>query len=189
MKIALASLFLAFPLLGLSDDLPPITKSLVEKLNDWEDDKRDSVSKEIAGKRKEVIAIMTRHLSEATKSGNLEGALAIKKEIQRLQQSDVLESNKVDDHGSSELSFENTTWKGTSDKILGATVEFQPLGKMKVTVPGAPRPWGSWTYRSTGKALYITPTDSDEIRTKLSKGDTRIELPGWGEMELVPKPG
>ena len=61
--------------------LPPISQELVDRLESWESEKRKALESEIGVKRKEVIAILRKHMSEVTSSGNLDGALAVKKEI------------------------------------------------------------------------------------------------------------
>ena len=63
------------------DALPPVSKEIVDKLNSWEAEKREALEAEIRTKREEVIAILRKHMSEVTSSGNLDGALAVKKEI------------------------------------------------------------------------------------------------------------
>jgi len=71
---------------SLFAQLPKEADELVSKLSNWELDRQAELQKEIQAKRGEVVRLLERVLVETTKSGNLEGALAIKNEIERLSQ-------------------------------------------------------------------------------------------------------
>ena len=64
--------------------LPEDAKELVSKLSSWELDRQAELQKEITEKRTEVVSVLQTTLERTTKSGDLDGALAIKKEIERL---------------------------------------------------------------------------------------------------------
>ena len=61
--------------------LPPVSQELIDKLESWEAEKRKDFESEVRTKRNEVIAVLKKHMSEVTASGNLDGALAVKKAI------------------------------------------------------------------------------------------------------------
>lgn len=84
MRLLFLISILLFPIPGFSQ-LPDVSKDLVNKLNEWEVEKTAQLQKEIEEKRRQVVALLQKQLAETTKSGNLEGALAIKKEIERLK--------------------------------------------------------------------------------------------------------
>ncbi len=80
--LIVAPLFL-FSLVALAE-LPEESATLIQKLNEWELEKQAELQTELQKKRQEVVAILQRQLEATTKAGDLDGALAIKKEIKRL---------------------------------------------------------------------------------------------------------
>lgn len=64
--------------------LPEKAGELVTKLQAWELEQQAALEKTIHEKRKQVIAALENELKVTTKSGDLEGALAIKKAIEDL---------------------------------------------------------------------------------------------------------
>ena len=63
-------------------DLPEETKELIESLENWESIQLEKYQDLVEAKRKEVVALMKAHLEKTTKTGDLEGALAIKEKIE-----------------------------------------------------------------------------------------------------------
>ncbi len=79
-------LFGVFNLTSYADDkLPPSAKELTDKLENWETEKRAEFEAEVAAKRAEVVRILERQLTEITRAGNLDGALAIRQKIATLK--------------------------------------------------------------------------------------------------------
>lgn len=81
--ISLAALVAIVPLICASQ-LPEKAGDLVTKLKNWELEQQASFQKTIHEKRLQVVAALESELTLATKSGDLEGALAIKKAIEEL---------------------------------------------------------------------------------------------------------
>ncbi len=65
-------------------ELPENAQELITKLNNWELDQQAELQQRIKAKREEVIKVLERMLQETTKTGDLDGAIAIKGEIERL---------------------------------------------------------------------------------------------------------
>ena len=82
-KLVVALLASAF---CASAELPRESSELIKKLDDWEKQQREELKKKITEKRAEVSALLRAQLERTTKSGDLEGALAIKEELERLAQ-------------------------------------------------------------------------------------------------------
>jgi hypothetical protein len=81
--ISLVTLVAIVPLIGTSQ-LPEKAGDLVSKLKNWELEQQVSLQKTIHEKRQQVVAALEEELTLTTKSGDLEGALAIKKAIEEL---------------------------------------------------------------------------------------------------------
>ncbi len=65
--------------------LPTESKELTDKLSAWELDLQAEMQQEIRAKRNEVIELLEKHLESATRSGDLDGAIAIRAKIQELR--------------------------------------------------------------------------------------------------------
>ena len=77
------TIFLAVPLLAIAE-IPDQAKDILAKLSNWELDKQAELQREISDKRTEVVAVLERILEQRTRAGDLDGALSIRKEIDRL---------------------------------------------------------------------------------------------------------
>lgn len=91
MKIEIPITFVVFlltanPLFSQnSSKLPPKAAILIEQLNDWEKERRTELESEIDAKRQQVAQLLKGHQEEATKSGDLDGALVIRETIRMLR--------------------------------------------------------------------------------------------------------
>ncbi|MFT5469736.1 MAG: hypothetical protein ACI8UO_004858 [Verrucomicrobiales bacterium] len=65
-------------------ELPPESAELVEKLEKWELEQHIAFQRQLADKRAQVVVALKSQLDARTRSGDLDGALAIKTEIERL---------------------------------------------------------------------------------------------------------
>jgi hypothetical protein len=83
MKTSFLILAVFFPL-SVFSQLPEKSSQLVKKLNDWELERQVELQKEIAEKRAAVVSALQAQMIEVTKTGDLNGAMAIKAEIERL---------------------------------------------------------------------------------------------------------
>ncbi len=87
MKLYIASILVALlATVGAQDEkkLPTESQDLINRLADWELEKQAALQAEMKAKRAEVVAVLQRHLAHATKSGDLDGALAIRQKITEL---------------------------------------------------------------------------------------------------------
>lgn len=87
-RIALSIVFLSLaakPLVAQEDSkLPRKASALIEQLNDWEQERRIKFEAELDAKRNQVAQLLRRHQEEATKAGDLDGAIAIREAIEAL---------------------------------------------------------------------------------------------------------
>ena len=67
-------------------ELPKESQELLQKLNAWELEQQALLQEKIRQKREEVMEVLERQLTGTTKRGDLDGALSIKTEIERLKQ-------------------------------------------------------------------------------------------------------
>lgn len=74
--------------------LPPVAQQMAEKLAKWEASEKAALEKKIAEKRLQVTKVLSQQLQEVTRSGNLEGALAIKNYISSISPAPANEQNK-----------------------------------------------------------------------------------------------
>ncbi len=82
--ITLFILLISSALFAQGDSLPTAAKELATKLETWESQQRSDLEKEITEKRMQVVKALNGHMQKATKSGDLDGALAIRKYISSL---------------------------------------------------------------------------------------------------------
>ena len=68
----------SFAVFAQNSDLPSAAQELVTKLETWEAQQRASLEKEIEEKRVQVSEALNAQLEQATKDGDLDGALAIR---------------------------------------------------------------------------------------------------------------
>ena len=66
-------------------ELPNESAELIKKLSDWELELQVELKDKIKTKRSEIVEILEKHLDSTTRAGDLEGAISLKKEIERLQ--------------------------------------------------------------------------------------------------------
>ena len=71
------------------EELPDESQKLLDQLSEWEFKERTLLEQKIAEKRKQVVEGLERHKETYTKRGDLEKALALRKEIEKLQKSDT----------------------------------------------------------------------------------------------------
>jgi len=67
-----------------SAELPPESAELTKKLRDWELEQQVELQQRIRTKRSEVAELLRKQLEVSTKAGDLDGALSIRKEIEKL---------------------------------------------------------------------------------------------------------
>lgn len=96
---------------GEDNNLPDESTILVNKLKDWELEKQNELEAEIQDKRLSVVAVLEQHLEAATKRGDLDGAIAIRKEIERLNSEESGELNVTSSKKENKDWFVGTRWK------------------------------------------------------------------------------
>ena len=81
----LSLLVVAAPLMAQErSQLPSEAAALVNQLDDWEEKRRVEFESEIRAKRSQVAQLLKKHQDKATKSGDLDGAIAIREIIKTL---------------------------------------------------------------------------------------------------------
>jgi hypothetical protein len=80
-------LFFAISVVAQDSKLPPAARDLASKLEQWEAEQKAEYDARILEKRQQVIQALNVALENATKSGDLDGALAIRNYIQSLSPS------------------------------------------------------------------------------------------------------
>jgi len=98
--------------------LPRATADLVDKPGVRELEQQAAFQKAIENKRAEVAAALEKHLRETTASGNLEAALAIGKEIERLSPAPA-KSSPAQSAPGSRFPTGAVDFKGRHYKVLG----------------------------------------------------------------------
>lgn len=178
---------------------------MISKLSQWELDKQAALQKEIRSKRDEVLGLLKKEMELMTRSGDLEGALAIRQEISRLEQNllgttekkpspaPAPEAKPRDDqpgYGAFDIkNLQGTTWIGIDGDLEGGKIEFYPNGKMRVFPnPGSSNNWPGWIYALEDSDLMITPGGSKKSEVRLSRRNTRMTIPSRGTFELKAKP-
>ena len=147
--------------------LPKDSQDLISKLTNWELDRQAELQKEIEAKRSEVIEVLKKHLRTTTKAGNLEGALAIRKEIERLTDSNATTTaptNIID--STTTKSVVATKWQYRSIGIGSlVTATFQENGKLLIsTADGRITKTKGWRSNEDGTAT-VTMDGVTEIQT------------------------
>ncbi|MEM9281129.1 MAG: C-type lectin domain-containing protein [Verrucomicrobiota bacterium] len=96
MKRPLLILSAIFVPIAAPCELPEGAATMVSKLAAWELDKQAELQAELQKKRDEVISVLEREMESTTRAGDLEGALAIKAEIERLRKPGIANKNSDD---------------------------------------------------------------------------------------------
>ncbi len=147
MKIQILILAALFPVCGFGQ-LPESSAQLIKKLGDWELEKQAALEKEIAEKRAAVAKSLEAQLIEVTKSGDLDGALAIKAEIERLTLPAKSTEQKAKGAPGGDLN---------SDAEMSKSKFAQELEKSKwqwVTANGTKNPDWELEFMEAGKAKF-----------------------------------
>ncbi len=168
---------------GQAEKLPDDSTLLLKKLAEWEVEVQNELKAEIEEKRKSVVTVLEQHMEEATKRGDLDVAIAIRKEIEELKEGisdDVFEgfSENLD-----EKWFIGTRWKVVRESL--DTYEVVIL-KQKVKASTDTRffdykvtPAGSLTYQ--GLFRRITLRFSNDKKSGTYRDDKGTK----GTIELI----
>lgn len=171
MKILISSLLLALAIPTLHAELPAEAGDLLSKLASWEIDQQVELQKRIQEKRAEVSKFLERIVEERTKTGDLDGALAVKAKIEELttaaygskdHSTDDSESSMED---SNEFNPANTTWIGSKGPMEGWEFDFSENGEMAAKRPDGKtfRRW-TWKIDEAGEFYIKGAADRDEFR-------------------------
>lgn len=82
---SLSILLISFVSVAQELALPTASQELADRLNEWEAEQKAALEKRINDKRDQVIQVFSTQLENATKEGDLDGALAIRNYIESLQ--------------------------------------------------------------------------------------------------------
>ncbi|MEM9282886.1 MAG: hypothetical protein AAGA96_13750 [Verrucomicrobiota bacterium] len=158
MRIPALLLIFASQFLGAEEtSLPPISADLVSKLNDWEAEKKSDLQRDLSKKRQEVTKLLQKHLEDATRSGRLDEAIAIREVIQNLNtQFQITLSPASPENEKSKSNIKRpkeligTTWVRDDGRVV-------VFGDNRVTVPTPEKP--------DGAALRVTYDDEQVFLT------------------------
>ena len=174
-------------------NLPPGAADLKIKLQKWEADKHEDLIAEIAEQRKKVAVALSRHLDKATKSGDLDGAIAIRKYISELNAADLKtpqnpepETETTDEFASIKSERDFKKWLGTvkfAHAKWHAEVDTKEDLVYRISSDGTRSIWGkdvridlrskTVTFRWTGKGnpdYHLQVNTVSEATWKLDKG-------------------
>lgn len=79
-------LFVAAAAFAQDNNLPTDSAGLLSKLDDFTEEERAATEERIKEKSRAVIALLKTHLERETKAGDLEAGIALKREIERLEE-------------------------------------------------------------------------------------------------------
>lgn len=171
--------------IGQSEKLPDESTALLKKLRDWELEKQIELKAEIQEKRDSVVALLQEHLDAATKRGDLDGAIAIRKEIEKLAQGKSEEADSGPPDKTEGKWFVGTRWKVVREKL--DTFELEILeGKVKASTDSRFFDYeisrtGSLTYQ--GLFREITLRFSNDKKSGTYRDDKGTK----GTIELIEK--
>jgi len=194
--LAALSIFAANALAQEEIPIPPEAKQLVDKLAEWELEKQIQLQTEVRAKREEVIKLLKNQLAQMTLAGSLDGAIAIRSTITRLEGTAIAGKKKTEPSAppTTEKDFELTErelgkkkWISVDGQFPGGTLEFLRRGNMLVQHPDRPSPWNDWTYRIEDGALFVTPANNEEIKATLSDDAATLKLGIVGEFKREDK--
>lgn len=158
-------------------EVPQDSKRLIESLESFEEGERFRLEVRIEQKRKEVAAVLAKHMDRETKAGNSDKAAALKEVIKALSQSDG-------DAGA--VAEKSSGWKGTWEEAGSV------FGASKVTVPSTKNRKSPVVtkYRvREGDRFVIVPNPVDQWTGGGTMGDKFCDYRGYiskksGWMEL-----
>ncbi len=144
-----------------------------KKLEEYERGELDALKKELWLKRVQVVGLFQAEMVKVSKQGNLEGALAIKKEIERLKGEIDLaaigslsgnknEAAKAEGEAGNKKS-KSAMRKDFEKKLVGRKwkdpngfiYQLEKRGKALMTVPGKPAQIWKWEVTEPGKVKFI----------------------------------
>ncbi|MEM9283165.1 MAG: hypothetical protein AAGA96_15175 [Verrucomicrobiota bacterium] len=160
----------------LANELPQDSAVLLEKLEEFEQNEHQKLKESIRSKRAQVAKLLEQHLQRETKSGNLERALLLKGEVERLTAEEDPASADMDSgastNGSEEINedwFVGKSWK----KKDGSTVfKFEERGAATMTSGEhtEEKEWkidrdlrGVAVFRGSSRAVYFWFDGSDQV--------------------------
>jgi len=179
-------------------DLPDGAKALLGQLDEFETQALKPAQEQIAGARKQAAALLEAEMVSATRAGDLEGALAIKTEMERLQkpvavevvEGQVAASEPVSDAtpepsiadakpvSDALASVVGKTYKKTvsAGGVFCNTIEFHEDKSIWHFAKGKPQEWG---YVDGGSGDFHIVTDGgNHFEVVVSRGGKRLEIQG-----------
>jgi hypothetical protein len=140
--------------------MPREAQELSEKLSSWQAEARATLDKEIQDKTAQVIAALNSHLTQATKAGDLEGAIAIRNYITELQSRTRIaetpnegEESHAPSAATKPLEKRKETWTGKHPKT-GIEIELESRGDGTFNWKFSDSWTGHWTFRRHENGEY-----------------------------------
>lgn len=191
----------------LAEPLKGKAGEYISKLEIYEQEKLNALKKELWAKRVQVVGALKKEMAKVTKKGDLEGALAIKKEIERLtgeidlaainsikgKENEVAEKAGKKSKSAMRKELEKrlvgTKWKDTG----GAIYLFEKRGQLKATMPGqAAQDW-EWKVEEPGKVrllysnvhsiLLLFGEEGESVTKEWYKGDDLLLTSKFEQLE------
>ena len=146
--LAHISLILVFPIFATAE-FPRGSSELLKKLELWEKVELEKVHEKIHAKRLEVIARLEKDLKESTKAGDLDGALSIRGEIERLRTTTPSKTTVVKDN-------EVEKKPGIPEKLVGKWDWFNGKEFLTINSEGKAEHTNGWEAKISIKEEKIT---------------------------------
>ena len=115
--------------------LPSQAKEMADQLGEWEAQQRRALELKIEEKRKQVAKSMETFLESETKSGNLDGAIAIGAFIDTLQKSNETPTAETVENSPHKLDgnlLDNTKWTSPYEGTGLQVLEFDRRGELTI---------------------------------------------------------
>ncbi|MDF1852709.1 MAG: C-type lectin domain-containing protein [Verrucomicrobiales bacterium] len=111
--------------IAVGQNLPKESRELLNKLKEFEEKTYSEADSFIAEKRKQVLQVLETHMSEATKQGNLEAALAVREEIASLKIGLPTEKSAPPEIPKDAIYFEGSYYKFITKPVNWITASFE----------------------------------------------------------------
>ncbi|MEX2578397.1 MAG: hypothetical protein WD342_05000 [Verrucomicrobiales bacterium] len=186
MKIQASIIAFSVTVSAVFADLPPEAEELLSKLSNWELDQQVELQQRVATKRAEVSKVLNHIVSERTKAGDLDGALAIREKLEALtppapESKEPIPASKKESDEFDADKLVGTEWENGGKRVLFATDRH-----IKVTWSEGTKAT-QYNYQVTGPwevTFTIHGTGENEI-ISVSKDYGEIEMTGGPKLKRV----
>ena len=131
-----------------TDQLPPESQELLQKLKEWELEKQIELKKEFEEKRRTVATVLKQHVTAATKRGDLDSAIAIQKQIDALTGGETLK-----------VSSSTPVVKKSKPARIKCDLRFEPFRSGRKVFTNKPAVWMTIPEDYAGHYFFMAPAD------------------------------